>query len=119
MTSIKERKTVYKALDQLSVLGFITEKVSDKRYFRLIEVNEKKCLCKSILELYQTRHRLNYKILDIIKGKNKRFISSVKTLIKKASKRLGDVYAQAYEKLIGDFPDSLIFRDVIDGRLLL
>lgn len=119
MTSIKERKTVYKALDQLSVLGFITEKVSDKRYFRLIEVNEKKCLCKSILELYQTRHKLNYKILDIIKGKNKRFISSVKTLIKKASKRLGDVYAQAYEKLIGDFPDSLIFRDVIDGRLLL
>lgn len=119
MTSIKERKTVYKALDQLSVLGFITEKVSDKRYFRLIEVNEKKCLCKSILELYQTRHKLNYKILDTIKGKNKRFISSVKTLIKKASKRLGDVYAQAYEKLIGDFPDSLIFRDVIDGRLLL
>lgn len=119
MTSIKERKTVYKALDQLSVLGFITEKVSDKRYFRLIEVNEKKCLCKSILELYQTRHKLNYEILDIIKGKNKRFISSVKTLIKKASKRLGDVYAQAYEKLIGDFPDSLIFRDVIDGRLLL
>lgn len=119
MTSIKERKTVYKALDQLSVLGFITEKVSDKRYFRLIEVNEKKCLCKSILELYQTRHKLNYRILDIIKGKNKRFISSVKTLIKKASKRLGDVYAQAYEKLIGDFPDSLIFRDVIDGRLLL
>lgn len=119
MTSIKERKTVYKALDQLSVLGFITEKVSDKRYFRLIEVNEKKCLCNSILELYQTRHKLNYKILDIIKGKNKRFISSVKTLIKKASKRLGDVYAQAYEKLIGDFPDSLIFRDVIDGRLLL
>lgn len=119
MTSIKERKTVYKALDQLSVLGFITEKVSDKRYFRLIEVNEKKCLCKSILELYQTRHKLNYKILDIIKGKNKRFISSVKTLVKKASKRLGDVYAQAYEKLIGDFPDSLIFRDVIDGRLLL
>lgn len=119
MTSIKERKTVYKALDQLSVLGFITEKVSDKRYFRLIEVNEKKCLCKSILELYQTRHKLNYKILDIIKGKNKRFISSVKTLIKKASKRLGDVYAQAYEKLIGDLPDSLIFRDVIDGRLLL
>lgn len=119
MTSIKERKTVYKALDQLSVLGFITEKVSDKRYFRLIEVNEKKCLCKSILELYQTRHKLNYKILDIIKGKNKRFISSVKTLIKKASKRLGDVYAQAYEKLIGDSPDSLIFRDVIDGRLLL
>ena len=119
MTSIKERKTVYKALDQLSVLGFITEKVSDKRYFRLIKVNEKKCLCKSILELYQTRHKLNYKILDIIKGKNKRFISSVKTLIKKASKRLGDVYAQAYEKLIGDFPDSLIFRDVIDGRLLL
>lgn len=119
MTSIKERKTVYKALDQLSVLGFITEKVSDKRYLRLVEVNEKKCLCKSILELYQTQHKLNYKILDIIKGKNKRFISSVKTLIKKASKRLGDVYAQAYEKLIGDFPDSLIFRDVIDGRLLL
>lgn len=119
MTSIKERKTVYKALDQLSVLGFITEKVSDKRYYRLIEVNEKKCLCKSVLELYQTRHKLNYKILDIVKGKSKRFISSVKTLIKKASKLLGDVYAQAYEKLIGDFPDSLIFRDVIDGRLLL
>lgn len=119
MTSIKERKTVYKALDQLSVLGFITEKVSDKRYFRLIEVNEKKCLCKSILELYQTRHKLNYKILDIIKGKNKRFISSVKALIKKASKLLGNVYAQAYEKLIGDFPDSLCFRYGVDGRLLL
>lgn len=119
MTSIKERKTVYKALDQLSVLGFITEKVSDKRYFRLIEVNEKKCLCKSKLEVYQSRHRLNYKILDTVKDKSKRFVNSVKTLIKKASKLLGDVYSQAYEKLIGNFPDSLMFRYAIDRRLLL
>lgn len=117
-TSIKDRRTVYKAIDQLTVLGFITEKKSDERYFRLVELNENKCLCKSRLELYQTRHKLNYRILDIVKDKNKRFISSVKTLIKKASKLLGDVYAQAYEKLIGDFPESLMFRDVIDRRLL-
>ena len=119
MTSIKDRRTVYKALDQLIVLGFITEKASDERYFRLIEINKDKCLCKSILEVYQTRHRLNYKILDTVKDKSKRFTSSVKALIKKASKLLGNVYAQAYEKLIGDFPDSLCFRYGVDGRLLL
>lgn len=119
MTGVKDRKTIYKAIDQLTVLGFITEKVSDKRYFRLIEVNEKKCLCKSKLEVYQSRHKLNYKILDTVKDKSKRFVNSVKTLIKKASKLLGDVYSQAYEKLIGNFPDSLMFRYAIDRRLLL
>lgn len=119
MTSIKDRKTVYKALDQLTVLGFITEKISDERYFRLIELNKDKCLCKSKLEVYQSRHKLNYKILDTVKDKSKRFVNSVKTLIKKASKLLGDVYSQAYEKLIGNFPDSLMFRYAIDRRLLL
>lgn len=119
MTSIKDRKTVYKALDQLTVLGFITEKISDERYFRLIELKKDKCLCKSKLEVYQSRHKLNYKILDTVKDKSKRFVNSVKTLIKKASKLLGDVYSQAYEKLIGNFPDSLMFRYAIDRRLLL
>lgn len=119
MTSIKDRRTVYKALDQLIALGIITEKKSDERYFRLIEVNKDRCLCKSKLEVYQSRHKLNYKILDTVKDKSKRFVNSVKTLIKKASKLLGDVYSQAYEKLIGNFPDSLMFRYTIDRRLLL
>lgn len=119
MTSIKDRRTVYKALDQLIALGIITEKKSDERYFRLIEVNKDRCLCKSKLEVYQSRHKLNYKILDTVKDKSKRFVNSVKTLIKKASKLLGDVYSQAYEKLIGNFPDSLMFRYAIDRRLLL
>lgn len=119
MTSIKDRRTVYKALDQLTVLGFITEKISDERYFRLIELKKDKCLCKSKLEVYQSRHKLNYKILDTVKDKSNRFVNSVKTLIKKASKLLGDVYLQAYEKLIGNFPDSLMFRYAIDRRLLL
>lgn len=119
MTSIKDRRTIYKALDQLTVLGFITEKISDERYFRLIELKKDNCLCKSKSEVYQSRYKLNYEILDIVKDKSKRFVNSVKTLIKKACKLLGDVYSQAYEKLIGNFPDSLMFRYAIDRRLLL
>ena len=51
MTSIKDRRTIYKAIDQLTVLGFITEKASDERYYRLIEVNKDKC-CLSLIHIF-------------------------------------------------------------------
>lgn len=116
MTSIKDRKTVYKAIDQLTVLGFITEKVSDKRYYRLIEVNEKKCLCDSYLELEESETNINNNIIDIIKGKSKRFINSLKSYLKEASSRLGDIYWHPYNVLIGELPDRFKFQPVIDGR---
>ena len=116
MTSIKDRKTVYKALDQLSVLGFITEKASDERYFRLIKVNKDKCLCDSYLDIEETETNINYNILDIIKGKSKRFIDSLKSYLKEASSRLGDIYWHPYNVLIGELPDRFKFQPVIDGR---
>lgn len=116
MTSIKDRKTVYKALDQLSVLGFITEKASDERYFRLIKVNKDKCLCDSYLDIEETETNINCNILDIIKGKSKRFIDSLKSYLKEASSRLGDIYWHPYNVLIGELPDRFKFQPVIDGR---
>lgn len=116
MTSIKDRKTVYKALDQLTVLGFITEKDSDERYFRLIKVNKDKCLCDSYLDIEESETNINCNILDIIKGKSKRFIDSLKSYLKEASSRLGDIYWYPYNILIGELPDRFKFQPVIDGR---
>lgn len=118
MTSIKDRKTVYKALDQLSVLGFITEKASDERYYRMIELNENKCLCKSIYELDESIANFNNNILDIIKGKSKRFVKSLKSYLDQASSRLGDIYWGAYEAIVGELPERFKFKPVIDWRFL-
>ena len=116
MTSIKDRRTIYKALDQLTVLGFITEKASDERYYRLIEVNKDKCLCNSYLDLEESITNVNANILDIIKGKSKRFINSLKSYLKKASSMLGDIYWHPYNVMIGELPDRFKFQPVIDGR---
>ena len=116
MTGIKDRRTIYKALDQLSMLGFITEKASDERYFRLFELNKDKCLCNSYLELEESETNINNNILDIIKGKSKRFINSIKSYLKEASSRLGDIYWHPYNILIGELPDRFKFQPVIDGR---
>lgn len=118
MTSIKNRRTVYKALDQLSVLGFITEEKSDERYYRLIEVNEKKCLCKSIEELDESIANVNFNILDIIKGKSKRFIKSLESYLKEASTKLGDIYWDAYNAMLGYMPERFKFKPVINWRFL-
>lgn len=118
MTSIKERKTVYKALDQLSVLGFITEKVSDKRYYRLIEVNKDKCLCNSVEDLDDSIYNVNMKLLEIVKGKSKRFIKSIMSYLNEASSRLGDVYWDAYNAMLGYMPERFKFKPVINWRLL-
>lgn len=118
MTSIKDRRTVYKALDQLTVLGFITEKVSDERYFRLIEVNKDKCLCKSIEELDESIANVNFNILDIIKGKSKRFIKSLESYLKEASTKLGDIYWDAYNVMLGYMPERFKFKPVINWRFL-
>lgn len=116
MISIKDRRTVYKALDQLTVLGFITEKDSDERYFRLIKVNKDKCLCDSYLDIEESETNINCNILDIIKGKSKRFINSLKSYLKEASSRLGDIYWHPYNVLIGELPERFKFQPVIDGR---
>jgi len=118
MTSIKDRKTVYKALDQLSVLGFITEKVSDKRYYRLIEVNKDKCLCNSVEDLDDSIYNVNMKLLEIVKGKSKRFIKSIMSYLNEASSRLGDVYWDAYNAMLGYMPERFKFKPVINWRLL-
>lgn len=118
MTSIKDRRTVYKALDQLTVLGFITEKDSDERYFRLIEVNKDKCLCNSVEDLDDSIYNVNMKLLEIVKGKSKRFIKSIMSYLNEASSRLGDVYWDAYNAMLGYMPERFKFKPVINWRLL-
>lgn len=118
MTSIKDRRTVYKALDQLTVLGFITEKDSDERYYRLIEVNKDKCLCNSVEDLDDSIYNVNMKLLEIVKGKSKRFIKSIMSYLNEASSRLGDVYWDAYNAMLGYMPERFKFKPVINWRLL-
>ena len=67
MTSIKDRRTVYKALDQLIALGIITEKKSDERYFRLIELKKDRCLCNSTHDVHETLAHVESYFLDMIK----------------------------------------------------
>lgn len=118
MTSIKDRRTIYKAIDQLTVLGFITEKASDERYFRLIKLNKDKCLCNSIHDLDESIVKVNFNILDIIKGKSKRFIKSLESYLDQASSRLGDIYWDAYNAMLGYMPERFKFKPVINWRLL-
>lgn len=118
MTSIKDRKTVYKALDQLIALGIITEKASDERYFRLIEVNKDKCLCNDSSDVHETHARVNYSFLEIVKGKSKRFINSFKSYLKEASSRLGDVFWYPYSIFIGELPERFKFKPVNDWRFI-
>lgn len=119
MTGIKDRRTVWKAIDQLTVLGFITEKVSDRRYFRLIELNEKKCLCKSIDEAKGIWKELNSNIINIVKDKKQRFVDSIKSYLKKASVTLGNTYREAYEAIVGCLPEYLEFKPLFKGRLIM
>lgn len=118
MTSIKDRRTVYKALDQLSVLGFITEKTSDERYFRLIEVNKDRCLCNSVDDLRESIAEFDNNIVETIEGKSKRFINSLKSYLKQASLRLGDFFCSSYNILIGELPERFNFQAEINWRLL-
>lgn len=118
MTSIKDRKTVYKALDQLIALGIITEKKSDERYFRLIEINKDRCLCNANHDVHETHARVIYSFSKIIKGKSKRFINSFKSYLKEASSRLGDVFCDPYSILIGEFPERFKFKPVNEWRFI-
>lgn len=118
MTSIKDRRTIYKALDQLIALGIITEKKSDERYFRLIEVNKDRCLCNSTFDVHETIAHVDCNILEFVKGKSKRFINSLKSYLKEASSRLGDVLWYPYSVLIGELPERFKFKPVINWRLL-
>lgn len=118
MTSIKDRKTVYKALDQLIALGIITEKKSDERYFRLIELNKDRCLCNSTHDVHETIAHVDCNILEFVKGKSKRFINSLKSYLKEASSRLGDVLWYPYSVLIGELPERFKFKPVNDWRFI-
>lgn len=118
MTSIKNRRTVYKALDQLIALGIITEKKSDERYFRLIEVNKDRCLCNSTHDVHETIAHVDCNILEFVKGKSKRFINSLKSYLKEASSRLGDVLWYPYSVLIGELPERFKFKPVNDWRFI-
>lgn len=118
MTSIKDRRTIYKALDQLIALGIITEKASDERYFRLIELNKDRCLCNSTFDVHETLAHVDCYFLDIIKGKSKRFINSLKSYLKEASSRLGDVLWYPYSILIGELPERFKFKPVNDWRFI-
>lgn len=118
MTSIKDRRTIYKALDQLIALGIITEKASDERYFRLIELNKDRCLCNSTLDVHETLAHVDCYFLDIIKGKSKRFINSLKSYLKEASSRLGDVLWYPYSILIGELPERFKFKPVNEWRFI-
>lgn len=118
MTGIKDRRTIYKALDQLSVLGFITEKASDERYFRLIEVNKDQCLCDSSFYVQESLAKVDCYILDIIKGKSKRFINSLKSYLKEASSRLGDILWYPYSVLMGELPERFKHKPVNEWRFI-
>lgn len=118
MTSIKDRRTIYKAIDQLTVLGIITEKKSDERYFRLIEVNKDRCLCNSTHDVHETIAHVDCNILEFVKGKSKRFINSLKSYLKEASSRLGDVLWYPYSVLIGELPERFKFKPVNDWRFI-
>lgn len=118
MTSIKDRRTIYKALDQLIALGIITEKASDERYFRLIELNKDRCLCNSTFDVHETLAHVDCYFLDIIKGKSKRFITSLKSYLKEASSRLGDVLWYPYSILIGELPERFKFKPVNEWRFI-
>lgn len=118
MTSIKDRRTVYKALDQLIALGIITEKKSDERYFRLIELNKDRCLCNSTQDVHETIAHVDCNILEFVKGKSKRFINSLKSYLKEASSRLGDVLWYPYSVLIGELPERFKFKPVNDWRFI-
>lgn len=118
MTSIKDRRTVYKALDQLIALGIITEKKSDERYFRLIEVNKDRCLCNSTHDVHETIAHVDCNIIEFVKGKSKRFINSLKSYLKEASSRLGDVLWYPYSVLIGELPERFKFKPVNDWRFI-
>lgn len=118
MTGIKDRRTVYKALDQLSVLGFITEKVSDERYYRMIELNKDRCLCNSVDDLRESIAEFDNNIVETIEGKPKRFINSLKSYLKQASLRLGDFFCSSYNILIGELPERFNFQAEINWRLL-
>lgn len=118
MTSIKDRKTVYKAIDQLIALDIITEKKSDERYFRLIELNKDRCLCNSSFDVHETLAHVDCYFLDIIKGKSKRFINSLKSYLKEASSRLGDTLWYPYSILIGELPERFRFKPVNDWRFV-
>lgn len=118
MTSIKDRRTIYKALDQLIALGIITEKASDERYFRLIELNKDRCLCNSTFDVHETLAYVDCYFLDIIKGKSKRFINSLKSYLKEASSRLGDVLWYPYSILIGELPERFKFKPVNEWRFI-
>lgn len=118
MTSIKDRRTVYKALDQLIALGIITEKKSDKRYFRLIELKKDRCLCNSTHDVHETIAHVDCYILDMVKGKSKRFINSLKSYLKEASSRLGDLLWYPYSILIGELPERFRFKPTNEWRFL-
>lgn len=118
MTSIKDRRTIYKALDQLIALGIITEKASDERYFRLIELNKDRCLCNSTFDVHETLAHVDCYFLDIIKGKSKRFINSLKSYLKEASSRLGDVLWYPYSILIGELPERFKFKPMNEWRFI-
>lgn len=118
MTGIKDRRTIYKALDQLIALGIITEEKSDERYFRLIELNKDRCLCNSTHDVHETLAHVDCYFLDIIKGKSKRFINSLKSYLKEASSRLGDVLLYPYSILIGELPERFKFKPVNEWRFI-
>lgn len=118
MTGIKDRRTIYKALDQLIALGIITEETSDERYFRLIKINKDRCLCNSTHDVHETLAHVDCYFLDIIKGKSKRFINSLKSYLKEASSRLGDTLKYPYSILIGELPERFKFKPENDWRFI-
>lgn len=118
MTGIKDRRTIYKALDQLIALGIITEETSDERYFRLIKINKDRCLCNSTHDVHETLAHVDCYFLDIIKGKSKRFINSLKSYLKEASSRLGDTLKYPYSILMGELPERFKHKPVNEWRFI-
>lgn len=96
---IKDRRTIYKALDQLVFTGFITEEHSDLKGYRLLSINDQKCLASDV-EAEDTYFDIYEHVSEKVKGKSKSFVSSVKSYLKNAYRIVGDAFKEAYEELL-------------------
>lgn len=95
---IKDRRTVYKAFNQLIFTGFITEKHSNLKGSRLLTFNDQKGFVSDV-EALDTYFDIYEHLSDKIKGKSKSFVSSVRSYLKNAYRIVGDAFKEAYEEM--------------------
>lgn len=109
---IKDRRTVYKALNQLIFTGFITEEHSDLKGYRLLSFNSQKGLASDV-EAHDTYFDIYEHVSEKVKGKSKSFVSSIKSYLKNAYRVVGDVFREAYEELFFGITKEMRFARLL------